>query len=171
MVQSSACRSHKPPQLHNPVQGRPAPKHLHFFELHNGCDLQPHFNNCLQALAASGSDVQWGIQLSPLDFHPKQSGEGECCWACRHILQTLAWKTERFACCNRALCNYKNKNWIWYNKLEWDFQMIKHYLISQRENLTMCYRIVLGNKPSSVALHQNNLNKNYWNNNQNKTSN
>ena len=37
-----------------------------------------------------------------------------------------------------------------YNKLERDFQISKHHLISQRENYIMSYTIVSGNKPSSV---------------------
>ena len=41
------------------------------------------------------------------------------------------------------------------NKLERDFQISKHYLISQRENEIMGYTIVSDNKPSSVALYQN----------------
>ena len=39
------------------------------------------------------------------------------------------------------------------NKLERDFQICKHHLISQRENTIMGYTIVSGNRPSSVALH------------------
>ena len=41
------------------------------------------------------------------------------------------------------------------NKLERDFQISKHHLISQKENQIMGYMIVLGKKPSSVGLHQN----------------
>ena len=41
------------------------------------------------------------------------------------------------------------------NKLDRDFQISKYHLISQRENCIMSNRIVLGNKPSSVAQHQN----------------
>ena len=39
------------------------------------------------------------------------------------------------------------------NKLEQDFQISKHHLISQRENYIMVYTIVLDNKPSSLS-HQ-----------------
>ena len=41
----------------------------------------------------------------------------------------------------------------WAKQLERDFLIIKHHLISQRENKIMGYTIVSGNKPSSVALH------------------
>ena len=41
------------------------------------------------------------------------------------------------------------------NKLERNFKISNHLLISQRENYIMGYTIVLGNKPSSVTLHQN----------------
>ena len=41
------------------------------------------------------------------------------------------------------------------NKLERDFYISKHRLISQRENQIMDYTIVSDNKLSSVALHQN----------------
>ena len=42
-------------------------------------------------------------------------------------------------------------------------QISKHHLISQRENEIMGYTIVSGNKPSSVALHQNHANIIYRN--------
>ena len=40
-------------------------------------------------------------------------------------------------------------------QLERDFQISKHYLISQRENLIMGKTIISDNKPSSVDLHHN----------------
>ena len=43
------------------------------------------------------------------------------------------------------------------NNFEQDFQISKHHFISQRENQIMGYTLVSGNKPSSVALHQNHI--------------
>ena len=50
---------------------------------------------------------------------------------------------------------YEKKNHWTNNKLKRYFQIRQHHLTSQRENEIMGKTIVLGNKPSSVALHQN----------------
>ena len=46
---------------------------------------------------------------------------------------------EKQSCCKKTgIRNFDSHFWsemsVLYNKLEWDFQLIKHHLLSQREN-------------------------------------